>query len=171
MKRQHTLSRWELKLGSFLPNVPGPDIILMLEVITFVTGHVCLVDDKSFRLGVKGDIRGRCSSLHHDAAGSFYACLLIRVQQDLGSENDCKDSVTQHFGEAGLGCLSCRMKSVASGHDSLFLLSVALAARLPLSLCYVWAFPFCFSVPQGPYSQIGLHWSDKCFANVLKHVE
>lgn len=49
-----------------------------------------------------------------------HVCLLIRVQQDLGSEHDCKDSVTQHFGDAGLGCLSCRMKSVASGHDSLF---------------------------------------------------
>lgn len=31
-----------------------------------------------------------------------YACLLIRVRQDLGSELDCKDFVTQHFGDAGL---------------------------------------------------------------------
>lgn len=49
-----------------------------------------------------------------------YVRLLIRVQQDLGSEHDCKDSVTQHFSDAGLCCLSCRMKSIASGHDSLF---------------------------------------------------
>lgn len=48
-----------------------------------------------------------------------YVCLLIPVQQDLGSEHNCKDSVTQHFGGAGLGCLSCRMKDIASGHDSL----------------------------------------------------
>lgn len=49
-----------------------------------------------------------------------YVGLLIRVQQDFGSEHDCKDSVTQHFVDAGLGCLSCRIKSIASGHDSLF---------------------------------------------------
>lgn len=99
-----------------------------------------------------------------------YMWLLILVQQDFVSEHDCKDSVTRHFVDVGLGCLSCTMKSIASGHDSLF--------------CYQWrslhvshrasAMSGVFlsaSVPQGPYSQIGLHWSDKCFANVLKYVE
>lgn len=60
-----------LNLGSFRPNVPGPDIVLMLEVITFVTGHVCLVDDKSFTQDVKEDIRGRHSSLHRYTDGSL----------------------------------------------------------------------------------------------------
>lgn len=36
------------------------------------------------------------------------------------------------------------------------------------------SFPFFPSAPclaQGPYSQIGLHWRDKCSANALKHVQ
>lgn len=35
-------------------------------------------------------------------------------------------------------------------------------------------FPFFPPAPclaQGPYSQIGLHWRDKCSANALKHVQ
>lgn len=36
------------------------------------------------------------------------------------------------------------------------------------------SFPFFPAAPclaQGPYSQIGLHWRDKCSANALKHVQ
>lgn len=80
-----------------------------------------------------------------------YECLLIRVRQDLLSEHDCKESVTQHFGDVGLGCLSCRMKKHSFLTQFSFLLSVV-ASCLALSFCYVWAFSFCFSAPQGPYS-------------------
>lgn len=93
------------------------------------------------------------------AVPPVYVCLLIRVQQGLGSEPDCEDSVTQHFGDAGLCCLSCRMKSRS------------FQTRLALSFCYVWAFPFCLSSPRGLYRQIGLHSSNKCFANELKRIE
>lgn len=100
-----------------------------------------------------------------------YACLPIRVPRGLASEHNCEDSVTQHFGDAGLGCLSCRMKSIASGHDSLFCYQKRSLHVSHLASAMSGVFLSAASVPQDPYNQIGLHWSDKCFANVLKRVE
>lgn len=55
--------------------------------------------------------------------------------------------------------------------------SPAFPSSLLLTSAEVWVRPSPPSVPpvpclaQGPYSQIGLHWRDKCSANALKHVQ
>lgn len=53
-----------MSLSKDVQSQPGPDAVLMLEVIAFVTGHVCLVDDKSFPQDVESDTGGGGRSLH-----------------------------------------------------------------------------------------------------------
>lgn len=85
-------------------------------------------------------------------------------------------------GFGGFRVLVAQTGSIASGQDSLFSRAVLLLFSFfllyvtapPTALLLRLSFPFfpsAVSSPRGPYSQIGLHWGDKCWANALKHIQ
>ncbi len=103
----------------------------------------------------------------------------------LTDNDDCED-----FCDSTVQCIrfwrllgSCRInvKHRVSGQDSLFSRAVMLLFSTsqhppppPTALLLRLSFPFfpsAVSSPRGPYSQIGLHWGDKCWANALKHIQ